>query len=50
MENGKLTLEGKIATFKTIATSKIVFQSFITLLLRWSKIFAMTIKLEDRKM
>ena len=30
MENGKLTLEGKIATFKIIATSKIVFQSFIT--------------------
>ena len=26
----KLTLEGKIITFKTIAISKIVFQSFIT--------------------
>ena len=25
-----LTLEGKIVTFKTIAISKIVFQSFIT--------------------
>ena len=30
MENEKLTLEGKIVVFKTIAISRIVFQSFIT--------------------
>ena len=29
MENEKLTLEGKIVIFKTTATSKIVFESFI---------------------
>ena len=56
-----LTLEGKIVIFKTIAISKIYFQSFITtvpkhiinelektLLLRQSmKVFVMTIRLED---
>ena len=26
----KLTLEGKIVTFKTVAISKIVFKSFLT--------------------
>ena len=30
MENEKLTLEGKIVVFKTIAISRIVFQSFTT--------------------